>query len=181
LEEAAGPALYCPADSPAPALEGAMLPGVMVDFLGRASVAMAGTRDRDLVPHLHVVTGWAVEDDRETVRCLVPAMSTAHLVGSLEDNGRFALTAEVIGPHETYQFKGRCLDTRPVDAADRPIWEACRERFVRDVLRQYRDGFSADDLRARCPEPVIAVRFRVEEIFVQTPGPAAGHRLYPAE
>jgi hypothetical protein len=158
-----------------------MLPGVMIDFLDRASVAVAATRDRELVPHVHLISGWTVEADRTTLRALVPIGFTEHLVADLEDNGRLALTAEVIGPHETYQFKGRHLDSRPVDAVDRSIWQACQERFVRDVQRQYRDHFAADDLRAHCPEPVLAVRFAVEEIFVQTPGPAAGQRLYPAE
>jgi hypothetical protein len=158
-----------------------MLPGVMIGFLDRASVAVAATRDRELVPHVHLISGWAVEPDRETVRALVPAGFTEQLVRCVEDNGRLALTAEVIGPHETYQFKGRYVGARPVDAADRSIWLGCQERFVRDVHRQYRDQFATDDLRAHCPEPVLAVRFVVEEVFVQTPGPAAGQRLYPAE
>ncbi len=158
-----------------------MVPGVMVGFLERASVAMASTRDSKLVPHLHVVSGWVVEDDRQTVRCLIARGFTDRLIDTLEDNGQFALTAEVIGPHETYQFKGRYVGAQPVDATDRPVWQACQERFVMAVQRLYRDAFSADDLRARCPAPELAVRFRVEEIFVQTPGPAAGHRLYPAE
>ena len=34
---------------------------------------------------------------------------------------------------------------------------------------------------ARIAPPAIAVRFRVDEIFVQTPGPAAGRRLFPPE
>ena len=90
-----------------------MIPGVMVGFLERASVAVMATRDADLRPKTRFLCGWWVEDDRETVACLIPREFTDGLIPSLEDNGQIALTAEVIGPHETYQFKGNFVDTRP--------------------------------------------------------------------
>jgi hypothetical protein len=153
----------------------------MVHFLGRASVAVAATRDAELVPHTHFVCGWSVDEDQESLVCLIPEGFTEDLVESLEDNGQLALTAEVIGPHETYQFKGSYVDSRPARASDRALAEACSERFVRAVRQAYGDRFSEADLRGRFRDPALAVRFRVREIFVQTPGPSAGQRLFPRE
>ena len=158
-----------------------MLPGVMIDFLARASVAVASTRDAHLVPHIHFLSGWSVEEDRETVLCLVAAGFVPNLMGPLEDNGQLAMTAEKIGPHETYQFKGRYVGSRPPCAADVALVEACRERFVVDVQRAYGDRFTREMLRRKYGEPALAVRFRVHEVYVQTPGPAAGRRLLPRE
>ena len=91
------------------------------------------------------------------------------------------MVAEVIGPHETYQLKGRYLDQRPAEPSDRPVHEACRRRFVTAVQNHLRGRFRDDDLAARIHDPSVAVRFAVEEIFLQTPGPAAGRRVFPAE
>ena len=157
-----------------------MIPGVMVKFLDRASVAVAGTRDESLVPHVHFLSGWAVDGDGNVV-CLFPASFSEGLLERLERTGALALTAEVIGPHECYQFKGRYLDARPATGEDRPVFEACRQRFSDAVKRHLGDRFTERSLHARFHEPALAVRIAVDEIYVQTPGPAAGKRLYPAE
>jgi len=163
-----------------PSAAAATIPGVLLDFLDRASGAIAGTRTADLVPHFHRVSGWWVGTDRRTITCLVGDRFTPHLAESVEGNGEFALTVTEIGPHETYQFKGRLLDTRPVDDdEDRHAFERVRERFVRALVTLF--GYEEDTCRRYVPVPAIAVRFEVREIFVQTPGPGAGHRLVPPE
>jgi hypothetical protein len=158
-----------------------MIPGVMVDFLSRASVAIAGTRDERLAPDVQFLSGWSVHEDRSSVVCLLAPAFADGLVGRLERHGEIALTVEVIGPHECYQFKGRYLESRPASPSDRPVFEACRLRFVEAVRRLLGDRFSEPSLRARFRDPTLAVRFAVEEIYVQTPGPAAGRRLFPPE
>lgn len=156
-----------------------MIPGILVEFLDRASVAVASTRDRDLVPHIHHVSAWEVSHDATRISCFIPSGFTADLLSSLEDNGQFTLTVEQIGPHETYQFKGDYIDSRSFEEGDRPLYENCRERFVAACLPRF--GFPEDVLRRFIFEPAIIVRFEVREVFVQTPGPSAGKRLVPAE
>jgi len=158
-----------------------MIPNDIVDFLGRASVAIASTRDEDHIPYLHFLSGWSVDDDRRSVTCLVPESFSAGLVERLVPDGRVAMVAEVIGPHETYQLKGRYVAHRPATDADRPVFESCRGRFVGAVHRHLGGRFTDDVLAARFRDPVLALRFRVDEIFVQTPGPAAGRRVFPPE
>lgn len=156
-----------------------MIPGMLIDFLDRASVGIASTRSRDRVPSIHFLAGWRVEEGGDIVECLVARGFTDRLDENLADNGRLTLTAEVIGPHETYQFKGTSEGTRPVGAADAGVNEACRRRFF-DALRKYYAGqFRDQDILARVGAPAIAVRLRVSEVFIQTPGPAAGKRIFP--
>jgi len=156
-----------------------MVPGILAEFLRRASVAVASTRDRDFVPHIHHVSAWELSQDAERITCFIPSEFKNNLLSSLEDNGQFALTVEQIGPHETYQFKGEYVDSRPFVEDDRSLYENCRDRFVAACLPRF--GFAEDVLRRFILEPDIAVRFAVREIFVQTPGPSAGKRLVPPE
>ena len=158
-----------------------MIPGIMVDFLERASIAVAATRSGNRIPDIHLLSGWYVEENRETAVGLVAPGSLEGLRESLADNGHFALTAEVIGPHETYQFKGIQATSRPVTDAELAIHRDCRRRFLEAVRRTYPNRFPDEAVLARIPSPSLAVRFRVVEVYVQTPGPAAGRRLFPPE
>ena len=158
----------------------AVIPGKIVSFVEqRANVASCGTRDRDLVPHGHRVTGWRVGPERETLECFVPQEFTEDLIESLESNARIAVTIEEFPSHETYQFKGSYLAHRPPAAADLAIHEQCRERFVRSVRTVL--NLPDDVLRAFILKPHIVVSFKVEEIYLQTPGPGAGSRMVPRQ
>ena len=156
-----------------------MIPGKIVRFLEEyANLGFAGTRDRNLVPYGHRVSGWHVSADRRALTALVAERFTAHLVESLEDNGELALTVEEFPSHETYQFKGRYRTHRPLRDEDHASVERVRERFMKSIRHLYPD-VPEQLLRAYILEPVLAVEFEVREIFVQTPGPGAGTRLVP--
>jgi hypothetical protein len=156
-----------------------MIPGRLVRFLEQhANVGMAGTRDRNLVPYGHRVSGWRVGPDGRTVTALISEQFTTRLVESLEDNGQLALTVEEYPSHETYQLKGRYLRHRPLESEDLEVIERIRRRFAKSLRSLYPD---APDyiLTAFTLKPRLAIEFEVSEIFVQTPGPGAGAPLVP--
>jgi hypothetical protein len=157
-----------------------MIPGMLIDFLDRASVGICSTRGHDLAPRIHFLAGWRVEEGGEIVECLVTRGFTEGLEENLSDNRRLTLTAEVIGPHETYQFKGTSEGIRPANAADAPAAESCRRRFLAACRKYYEGQFRDEDVLAKIGLPAVAVRLRVSEVYIQTPGPAAGKRLFPA-
>lgn len=156
-----------------------MIPEVIALFLDRAIVAIGGTRDKGLVPHVHRVSGWRCSPDRKTITCLIPEAFASDLMSSLEDNGQFALTVCEVPSHETYQFKGDYVSSRPSNEDDVVDFERCRRQFAERVAQLF--GFPVEACGAFVPEPTIALTFQVREIFVQTPGPAAGRRLVPRE
>jgi hypothetical protein len=156
-----------------------MIPGKIVRFLEQyANVGFAGTRDRNLVPYGHRVSGWHVGADGRTLTALVAEQYTERLVESLEDNGELALTVEEFPSHETYQLKGRYRGHRPVRDEDYAVVERVRERFVKSLRHIYADA-PEQVLKDYILTPALAVDFDVREIYVQTPGPGAGTRLVP--
>jgi hypothetical protein len=157
-----------------------MIPGRIVRFLEQyANVAFAGTRDRNLVPYGHRISGWHVASDGRTLTALIAEQFTPRLIESLEDNGQFALTIEEFPSHETYQFKGRYLRHRATQQDDLETVDRVRERFVKG-LRPLLPHLPEAVLKAAVPTPALAVEFEVHEIYLQTPGPGAGARLVPA-
>jgi len=154
-----------------------MIPGKIAGFVENATVAMGGSRDSDLVPHVHRISGLIVEPDHRTLTCLIAKGFTNDLLPSLEDNGKFALTVSDMPSHETYQFKGTYTGSRPIQESDMAAHERLRRRFTERVSNEF--GIPADFLTPYVPPPGLAVSFAVEEIFVQTPGPNAGRRIVP--
>jgi hypothetical protein len=170
-----------------------LIPEDIITFLEGATVAFAGTRDRDLMPHVHRVSAWLIGKDRETMTCLIPNQFAKHLVSSLKDNGQFAVTVTgsttgrqrsnpprpYTDAHETYQFKGEHLSSRSVNNEDLDAYRSAREQFAKlfAPLLNVPEGVAAKFIL----QPDLAVTFRVREIFIQTPGPNAGRRLVPPE
>jgi hypothetical protein len=154
------------------------LPGVILKFLERASVALACTRDARNVPRIHWVSAWEAAPDRRSLWCHIPAEFAAGLDETLAAGGPFALTVEHIGPHESYQFKGRTVEGRPAGPAERALAARSRERFSAAVvgLLPHLAGQEPALLRYIL-DPALSVRLDVREIYLQTPGPGAGSLL----
>jgi hypothetical protein len=159
-----------------------VIPGVIVQFLDRASVAVGCTRSASLAPQIHWVSGWQLDADLRSIWCFIPAEFTAGLEPSLRENGHFSLTIEHIGPHECYQFKGTFLSLRPATEHDRAVVARSRERFAAAVTKLI-PAFAANVelLRRYIIEPAVALRISVREIYLQTPGPGAGSLLASLE
>jgi hypothetical protein len=156
-----------------------MIPEKIVRFLEQqANLGFGGTRDRNLVPFGYRVSAWRIAADGRTLTALIPAPAMDLLIESLEENGQFAMTVGEHLTHETYQLKGRYLGRRPVGPEEYKLVARFRERFVRSFRGEIPD--SAIDLVAKAvPDPALAVDIDVHEVYVQTPGPGAGSRLYP--
>ena len=156
-----------------------IIPGRIQRFLDqRANVAFAGTRNRDLVPHGHRVSGWLIGADGRSITALIAMYFTSHLVDSLQDNGELALTVEEFPSHEAYQFKGHYRLHRAVQAEDLEVFGRIRDRFLKSARHIYTDA-PEHLLSAYTVAPATAVEFEVREIYLQTPGPGAGTRLVP--
>lgn len=159
-----------------------MIPGKIVRFLEeRANVGLAGTRDHQLLPWGYRMSGWRVAPDGRTLTVLVATPRADHLVESLQDNGQFAVTVAEHPTHETYQLKGRYVRHRPIQQDDLAVTRLVRERFARSIRTEIPPGVSeAHVVGTQVPPPSVAVDIEVGEVYVQTPGPGAGSRLYPA-
>jgi hypothetical protein len=156
------------------------IPDKVIRFLEHdANIAVAGTRDRDLVPAGHRVAGWLVSPEGHTLTVLFPEVSAARVIDAMRDNGQLAATFEQIGTHETYQLKGRYLAHRPVRPEEMAVGKRARDRFVNGLRSLYANEQLANMLGASVPPPALAVDMAVVEVFLQTPGPGAGSRIVP--
>ena len=140
--------------------------------------AFAGTRDRELAPAVHLAWGIHVAPDRLHVDALIPAPHALRLRENLADNGWLAITVTDPVHHETYQLKGHVTEVRAPSAAERAMQaEASLAKLAYFTAHNLLPPHLIAALEGFHLAPSTFVRLRVEECFVQTPGPTAGKPL----
>ena len=154
-----------------------MIPDRVVEVLHGPAFIQMGTRDETLRPAHTYVVGAMVHDDRRTVTIFVPAARFERVQRHLSGNGRVALGA-AFASHEAYQLKGTYISSRPMDDADRARQEAYRAALLAAALEAgYPEAIAWPLTQGLAYTPGVAITFRAEEVFLQTPGPGAGTLL----
>jgi len=149
----------------------ASLDPALVEFLSSGVVLGCASRDARLVPRSVWPVGLRVEPGGEEITVFLPVATAAEVVANLRDNRRIALVATAPVDHRAVQVKGQVLEIRPASDEERTEtdrYRACLARTL-DPL-----GVPRAVLLRVLHWPAHAVRFRVEQLFVQTPGPSAG-------
>ena len=154
-----------------------MIPDRVIEMIQGPSYLQLGTRDERLRPAHTFAVGGMVHEDRQTVTVFVPSERAQRIVAHLESNGRVALGIGQAS-HEAYQLKGTYLSRRPTDADDVARQEAYRKALLADALKAgYPEEMARPLTQGFAYAPGLAITFRAEEVFLQTPGPEAGSRL----
>ncbi len=154
-----------------------MIPDSIVEAIHGAAVISVGTRDEQLRATHTLVVGAVVHPDREAITCFVPEQRFARIQNNLTSNGRVTLAVSLL-THEAYQLKGAYLGSRPTDAKDLAIQELHRAKLLSTMLqRGYPEAIVRPFILGFIYQPGMALSFRVEEMFLQTPGPEAGKKL----
>jgi len=154
-----------------------MLTEKLVEFIHGPVFLAIGTRNERLRPAHTFVVGAIVNQDRETITCFVPQSRAEKIIGNLENNGKIALS---IGhpSHESYQLKGHYVSSRPTEAKDLAIQEIYWTKLLATMLQYgYPEQIVKPLILGFRYQPAVAITFRVEEIFLQTPGPEAGKKI----
>jgi len=154
-----------------------MIPDRVVEVLHGPAFMQIGTRDDRLRPAHAFAVGAVVHDDRQTVTVFVPTARSGHVLRDLTENGRIALGV-ALASHEAYQLKGTYVSSRPTNDAERARQEAYRAALLVSALEAgYPEAIARPLTQGFAYTPGVAITFRAEEVFLQTPGPGAGTLL----
>jgi len=149
----------------------AALDPALVDFLNSGVVLGCASRDSRLVPRSAWPVGIRVEASGEEVTVFLPVDNAEEVLANLRDNRRIAVVATAPADHRSLQLKGQVLEQRPATDDERSqidLYRACLARTLEP------HGVPTASVLRIAHWPAHAVRFRVEHVFVQTPGPVAG-------
>jgi hypothetical protein len=154
-----------------------MIPDRVVELLHGPAFIQIGTRDEALRPAHTAAVGAVVHDDRQTVTVFVPTLRAERILRDVTANGRIALGL-ALASHEAYQIKGTYVSSRPTDAEDRARQEAYRAALLTSALEAgFPEAIARPLTLGFVYMPGVAITFRAEKVFLQTPGPGAGTLL----
>ena len=143
----------------------------LIEFLTSGLVLGAATRDDRLVPDVVRPAGLRVEPGGQEVTFFVATITAGQMLKNVESNRRVALVFSHPQDNRSVQLKGPVLEIRPAREDERPLMDQYRARFAR-MLEPL--GVPPSFVMRTQLWPAVAVRFGVEQMFLQTPGPAAG-------
>jgi hypothetical protein len=154
-----------------------VIPDRVAEHLQGPSFVQVATRNAELRPaHAHVL-GVVVHDDKETVTFFVHEKRAKRIVADLEQNGRVALEAAQAS-HEAYQLKGKYVSSRPSSEEDYAVQEAYKKKIVVGLMQFFPEELARPIAAVESEyRASVAITFRVEEVFLQTPGPGAGTKM----
>jgi len=155
---------------------GPLVPDRIVAVLRGPALMVVGSRDAALRPAHVGAVGAVVGDDRRTITFFVPESRSARLLSDLRDNGRVAFSFGLVS-HEAYQIKGVYVSSRPTTAGDIALQETYRAKLFATMRDVYPPEIARPYALGAAYRPGVAVTFRVDAIYLQTPGPGAGTRM----
>ena len=154
-----------------------MIPDRVVEVLHGPAFMQIGSRDEALQPAHTYAVGAMVHDDRRTVTVFIPTARSDRVLRHMRENGRIALGVALVS-HEAYQLKGTYISSHPTVDADRARQEAYRAALLAAALEAgYPETLARPLTLGLNYTPGVAITFRAEEVFLQTPGPGAGTLL----
>ena len=155
---------------PAPVLDRAV-----IEFIHGGVAVGVATRDDDLKPEFARAWGPEVSADGRSLRLCVAAPEGSRMRANLEQNGAVAVGFSPPTIARAVQVKGVVAAMGEPETADLERVERHVGSFVAEAERI---GAPVElSRRMFVGTGLVAVRFSIDEVFDQTPGPTAGRRL----
>lgn len=135
---------------------------------------VVGTVGDDGLPR--TTRAWSIEPLHADTRLrIVMSADDEVAVGHLVPGRWVAVTGSDVTTLKSLQFKGPVVTVEATNAHDDEAFAAGCAGFLEKV--SHTDGTSASIMRRMLPQRTIAFELEVEQLFDQSPGPAAGRPL----
>lgn len=148
-----------------------------IALIDRGVSTIVASHDAAHRPSLMRAIGAAITPDAERITVYLSRPNSARLLADLQATGQIAVVFSEPFSHVAVQVKARAVVLRAATADDAPVLA----RYLRSMEHELdRIGFGSRYTRMMLShrlDEVVAVTFRPEQAFDQTPGPGAGASL----
>ena len=123
----------------------------------------------------HIDTlGVKVSSKDSLLTCYVINSESKEVLEYLRDSGRISFFVGMIS-HEAYNFKGQFILADPLTDEDLKISEDYRNKVIETISSIGIPNEVAIEKYGKDPD--VGITFKVDHVFVQTPGPDAGKEI----
>ena len=151
-----------------------MIPEHTIKALTDGVVGHLGTVGADLKTIHTDILSASCDKENDTVTCFARKILAGPTLEKMKETGRVSYFFGLMS-HEAYQFKGSFIETCELTEA-----ELEQSSKFRDGLQEVMEGMGIErdkSFKMLGTAPDIGIKFKVEKIFIQTPGPDAGKEL----
>ena len=152
-----------------------MIPQEVIDFIHSSHFGYVGSRDESMAPTVRRCWGTTVNDTKEVMIAYVVQAQYEQMLKNLNDNGRVSLTLVGWPSFRSYQLKGQFLRARAMTPDEVAFQQQYRENPMSIIREDY--GYPSEMAELYVYHADMAIEFKVEKIFNQTPGPGAGKAI----
>ena len=147
-----------------------MIPNLTLNALqngfGHFGVASKSNKTR------HVDTlGLTINSSNSSLTCFVIKSECEEVLEYLRESGRISFFVGMIS-HEAYNFKGQFESFNLLNENDLKVSEEYRSNVINTITNIGMPREAATEKYSKFPD--IGITFKVDKVFVQTPGPDAG-------
>ena len=133
-----------------------------------------GTASNEKMPSHTDTLGAVINDKKDSITFFVRKSLSEKVLANLEENGKATVFIGVVS-HEAYQFKGQFVEARTLSYQEQEVSEKNRNQFIEIMGGMGLPKPAVQRLFG--VEPDIGITIKINDVFVQTPGPEAGKRL----
>lgn len=139
--------------------------------------AIVASRNSQHQPSLMRAVGARITPQGDCITVYLNRQAAAQVLADLQETGSIAVVFSEPYSHRTVQVKAAQVQLRPASSDDQGVLQ----RYLQAMEGQLdRIGFSVDCTRTMLAyqlDTVVAVTFKPEQAYDQTPGPKAGAHL----
>jgi hypothetical protein len=153
-----------------------MIPEQVLKIFSGSMVSHLGSRDARLQTSEVMVWGVKIDSGKKQLTAFIPKQVAERTINNLQSTKKVAITVGEPLSHELYQFKGDYISHADATAEEEILQDQYINTFYEKYLKLF--GYPPEIVDSVNYKPSVAVTLQFEEIYVQTPGPNAGSRIF---
>ncbi len=154
-----------------------MIPDLTINALQEGLGHFGVSSSKNKTVHVDTL-GVKIDNIQSTLTCFVINSECKKVLQYLSETGRVSFFVGMIS-HEAYNFKGQFLSSNKLNNEDLKISENYTNNVI-DIITSV--GLSKDAAVEKYGKvPDLGITFKVDKVYIQTPGPEAGKEITNSE
>ena len=150
-----------------------MIPNVTINALEQGLGHFGVSSKSNKTVHVDTL-GVKIDNIKSTLTCFVINSECKKVLEYLNESGRISFFVGMIS-HEAYNLKGQYVSSKKLDNSDLKISKNYTNKVI-DIITSV--GLSKEAALEKYGKvPDLGVTFKVDKVYIQTPGPEAGKEI----
>ena len=154
-----------------------MIPDLTINALQEGLGHFGVSSSKNKTVHVDTL-GVKIDNIQSTLTCFVINSECKKVLQYLSETGRVSFFVGMIS-HEAYNFKGQFLSSKKLNNEDLKISENYTNSVIDIITRVGLSKDAAVEKYGKVPD--LGITFKVDKVYIQTPGPEAGKEITNSE